>query len=59
VCFNGTNDRTFVDSKINDRNEARKNKDFKKADEIRDELKSKGIVLRDAQNLTEWDVEFN
>jgi cysteinyl-tRNA synthetase len=49
----------FIDSKINDRNEARKNKDFKKADEIRDELKSKGIVLRDAQNLTEWDVEFN
>jgi cysteinyl-tRNA synthetase len=49
----------FIDSKISDRNEARKNKDFKKADEIRDELKSKGIVLRDAQNLTDWDVEFN
>lgn len=50
---------SFIESKINDRNEARKNKDFKKADEIRAELKAKGIVLRDLQTQTEWDVEFN
>ena len=32
---------------IEERQEARKNKDFARADEIRDELKARGITLKD------------
>ena len=32
---------------VDERQEARKNKDFARADEIRDELKAKGITLKD------------
>jgi len=39
---------------IDEREEARKNKDFKKSDEIRDELKAKGIELEDTKNGTIW-----
>ena len=36
------------------RNLARKDKDFEKADEIRDELKSLGIILDDKADGTKW-----
>lgn len=36
-----------VQALIHDRQEARKNKDFKRADEIRDQLKAMGITLKD------------
>ncbi len=39
---------------IEDRNSARKNKDFKRSDEIRDILQQKGIVLEDAKEGTRW-----
>jgi cysteinyl-tRNA synthetase len=39
---------------INEREKARKNKDFKKADEIRDELKKQGIVLEDTPKGIRW-----
>ena len=39
---------------INQRNEARRNKDFKLADQIRDKLKSKGIEIEDTKNGTIW-----
>ncbi|MCQ4924454.1 cysteine--tRNA ligase [Tissierella carlieri] len=39
---------------IEKRTMARKNKDFKLADEIRDMLKEKGIVLEDAQEGVKW-----
>ncbi|WMM25547.1 cysteine--tRNA ligase [Tissierella sp. MB52-C2] len=39
---------------IKKRTEARKNKDFKLADEIRDILKEKGIVLEDTQEGVKW-----
>ena len=32
---------------VNERQEARKSKDFKRADEIRDELAERGITLKD------------
>lgn len=38
-----------IEKKIAERQEARKNKDFAKADAIRDELLSKGIVLEDTR----------
>ena len=40
--------------KIEERNDARKNKDFKKSDEIRDQLLSEGIILEDTKEGTEW-----
>lgn len=39
---------------IEERNEARKNKDFKRADEIRDMLKEKGIILEDTKDGTRF-----
>ncbi|WFA07679.1 cysteine--tRNA ligase [Tissierella sp. Yu-01] len=39
---------------IEKRTEARKNKDFKLADEIRDLLKAKGIVLEDTSDGVKW-----
>lgn len=43
-----------VEALIARRNEARKNKDFAKADEIRDELKQKEIELEDTPRGTIW-----
>lgn len=39
---------------IAERNEARKNKDFKKSDAIRKELEKRGILLEDTANGTFW-----
>ena len=43
-----------IEALINERQEARKNKDFKRADEIRDELLSKGIILEDTRQGVKW-----
>lgn len=43
-----------IEELINRRTEARKNKDFKTADEIRDKLKSMGIVLEDTPQGVKW-----
>jgi cysteinyl-tRNA synthetase len=42
---------------IGDRNAARKAKNFKEADRIRDELAAKGIVLKDGPTGTTWEVK--
>ena len=39
---------------IENRNNARKNKDFKKADEIRDKLKELNISIEDSEDGTKW-----
>jgi len=44
----------FVQIIISERNEARKNKDFAKADELRKRLEEIGIVLEDTPNGTVW-----
>lgn len=46
-----------VQSLIEERQKARKEKNFAHADEIRDELKNKGIVLMDTPQGTRWKVE--
>ncbi|MCS7109393.1 MAG: cysteine--tRNA ligase [Candidatus Micrarchaeota archaeon] len=43
-----------IERLIADRNEARKRKDFAKADEIRNMLKEKGIILEDTKDGTIW-----
>ena len=40
--------------KILERNNARKNKDFKKADKIRNELEDKGVLIEDKDDKTHW-----
>ncbi len=43
-----------IEKLIEERQAARKNKDFKRADEIRDELLLKGIVLEDTREGVKW-----
>lgn len=43
-----------IENLINERQAARKNKDFARADEIRDELLQKGIVLKDTREGVTW-----
>jgi cysteinyl-tRNA synthetase len=50
-------DVSFVEGAINDRVEARKNKDFQKADEIRNMLANKGITLLDTPKGTQWRIK--
>ncbi len=60
--FSDKNSRSSVPAQeieklIAERNEARKKKDFKRADEIRQGLLEKGIVLEDGANGTTWSVK--
>ena len=43
-----------IEQLILSRNKAREIKDFKKADEIRDELESMGVTLEDSKDGTAW-----
>ena len=43
-----------ISKKITERNNARKDKDFQKADKIRDDLWEKGVELEDAAEETKW-----
>ena len=43
-----------IEALIEERQEARKNKNFARADEIRDELLSKGIILEDTRQGVKW-----
>lgn len=43
-----------IEKLINERTQARKDKNYKRADEIRDLLKSKGIELKDTSNGVTW-----
>lgn len=47
----------YVEKMIEERKQAKKEKNFARADEIRDELKEKGIVLKDTREGTLWSVE--
>ncbi len=45
----------YVEERLLQRKEAKKNKDFAAADAIRDELKSKGIIIKDTREGTTWE----
>lgn len=43
-----------IDKLVEERNKARKSRDFKRSDEIRDELKAQGIIIEDTAQGTRW-----
>ncbi len=43
-----------IEQLIEERTQARKNRDFARSDEIRDQLKEKGILLDDTPQGTRW-----
>ena len=45
---------SYIEAKIAERKEAKKAKDFAKADAIREELLQKGIVLEDTREGVKW-----
>ena len=47
--------RAYVEARIAERKEAKKAKDFAKADAIREELSGKGIVIKDTRQGTVWE----
>jgi cysteinyl-tRNA synthetase len=52
VAFN--DERDLIETKINERAAAKKNRNFDAADHIRDELKAMGVVLEDTPTGTTW-----
>jgi cysteinyl-tRNA synthetase len=54
--YGGALDSGRVDAMINARNVARRAKDFKEADRIRDELAAMGVVLKDTKDGTTWEI---
>jgi len=53
----GDIDEARVEGLIAERNAARKAKNFKESDRIRDELAAMGIVLKDSKDGTTWEVK--
>jgi cysteinyl-tRNA synthetase len=49
-------DPRTLDGKVEARNAARKAKDFKESDRIRDELAAMGVVLKDSKDGTTWEI---
>ncbi|GAA4648881.1 cysteine--tRNA ligase [Kistimonas scapharcae] len=50
-------DEAWIQSMIDQRVAAKKNRDFAEADRIRDELASKGVILEDSREGTTWRIE--
>jgi cysteinyl-tRNA synthetase len=49
-------DASAVDAMVAARNAARKEKNFKESDRIRDELAAMGVVLKDSKDGTTWEI---
>lgn len=50
-------DEVWIESMIQQRTDAKKNRDFAEADRIRDALAEEGIVLLDSREGTTWQIE--
>ncbi len=50
-------DPAEIEGLIAERNQARKDRDFARADAIRDDLAARGVTLRDGPGGTEWTVD--
>lgn len=49
----------YINNKIDERNQAKINKDYDKADSIRNELEAKGIIIRDTREGTTYELNTN
>ena len=49
-----SDDDARIDALVAERTEARKNKDFARSDEIRDQLAGEGIVIEDSPTGATW-----
>lgn len=49
--------KAYIEEKIEQRKEAKKNKDFELADSIRNELLEKGIVIKDTREGTTYEIQ--
>lgn len=54
VFLQGDDDHAWIETLIAERKQARADKDFKRADEIRDEFAAKGVVLEDKGERCTW-----
>ncbi len=52
-----SSDVSDIEKLIKERETARKEKNWKRADEIRDELKSKNVVIEDTPNGTKYSIK--
>ena len=50
-------DEDLIKKLIDERKEAKKAKDFAKADEIRDKLSDMGIIIKDTREGTKWELK--
>ena len=50
-------DENLINKLIDERKEAKKAKDFAKADEIRDKLSEMGILIKDTREGTKWELK--
>jgi cysteinyl-tRNA synthetase len=50
-------DVAAIEALLAERREARKNRDFKRSDQIRDQLAEQGIELLDSRDGTTWKVK--
>ena len=48
--------KSYIEGMITKRNEAKKNKDYKTSDVIREELKEKGINIKDTREGTIYEI---
>lgn len=46
-----------LEALLAERNEARANKDWARSDQLRDELASKGVIVKDTKGGTEWEYK--
>ena len=56
LCVKDSQLEQYIKNKIEERNIAKKNKDYSLADQIRDELKEKGIIIKDTREGTIFEI---
>lgn len=57
ITNNNEVDEAYIKSKIEERNEVKKNKNYELADKIRNELLEKGIILKDTREGTTYEIK--
>jgi cysteinyl-tRNA synthetase len=50
-------ERASIDALVQERAQARQNKDFSKSDELRKQLTEMGIAVQDGPQGSEWEVQ--